>query len=181
MEQNIFKIAMSRGLILGLLFTANFLLTAARNPFFALLTWLMMIVILVVTYKYTRSFRDQYCGGFIGYWKVVGFITLVFMFGGVVAAIFKLAYTQFIDTSYLNTLFEEAMVQVETNRAILERFMPIDENYINQVEKQFSPAPFALQSIWMNLIYGVLTGLVMGIFIKKNRGLFDEEPTPQAS
>jgi hypothetical protein len=181
MEQNIFKIAMSRGLVLGLLFTANFLLTAAGNPILVILTWVMMILILVATYKYTRSYRDQYHGGFIGYWSVVGFITLSFMFGGVVAAVFKLAYTQIIDTDYLNLLFEEAMIQVETNRALLERFMPIDENYINQVEKQFSPAPFALQSIWMNLIWGVLTGLVMGIFIKKKRGLFDEEPARKDS
>ncbi len=135
-----------------------------------------MVVILVATYKYVRTYRDLYRGGFISYWTVVGFITLCFMFGGVVSAIFKLVYTQIIDTNYLNNLFEEAMVQVEANRAILERLMPIDENYINQVEKQFTPAPFALQSIWMNLIWGVLSGLVMGFFIKKKKGLFDEDP-----
>jgi len=181
MEHNIFKIAMSRGLILGLLFSTNFLLTAARNPILTLLTWLIMIVILVATFNYCRSYRDQYLGGFISYWKAVGFITLAFMFGGVVSAIFKLIYTQLIDTNYLNFMFEEAMVQVETNRALLERFMPIDENYINQVEKQFSPAPFALQGIWINIIWGALTGLVMGFFIKKKRSIFDEEPSSKES
>lgn len=181
MEQSIFKIAMSRGLILGLLFTANFLLTAARNPILALLTWVMMVLILIATFRYSRSYRDIYCGGFISYWKAVGFIVLSFMFGGVVSAIFKLAYTQLIDKEYLNFLFEESMRQIEANRALFERFMSIDESYISEVEKQYSPAPFALQSIWMNLIWGVLTGLVMGFFIKKNRGLFDDEPNVQAS
>lgn len=176
-NQNIFKITMHKGLFLGLLFTANFLFSASRNIILLLLTYVVLAAILVVMFRMTKFYRDRECGGFIKFGKVFSFIVLSFFFASIIAGIFKLIYVQSINPGYLETMLEQALIQMEKNQAIFERLgIVLDESYYNQLEKQFRPANFVMQSIWINVFWGVFLAIVYGLILKKKPGIFDETP-----
>lgn len=183
MQTDIYKIAMRNGLFMGMLFSINFLFSASRNVTLMILTYLIMAMIIWGTYRMTSHFRDRESGGFISYWKAVYFILLVFFFSSIISALFKIGYTSFINKEYLPQLFEEGVRQLEKNRALFERFnMPMDEEYIDQLERQFRPVSYAFQTIWTNLLAGTLLGLILAGIVKRQRGLFDEEqPTNSTS
>ncbi|MDO9633969.1 MAG: DUF4199 domain-containing protein [Paludibacter sp.] len=176
MQANIFKSTMFNGLIMGILFSINFIFSASKNVSLLLLTYLLIAVMIVVMYKMAKKYRDLECGGYIKYWKVFNFVLLTFFFAGIVSTIFKIIYTKYINPEYLTYLFEESMRQIEQNRSIFERFnLPLDDNYYEQLEKQMQPTRYAIQTIWMNVFGGAILGLILGFFIKKDKGIFDEE------
>jgi hypothetical protein len=178
MENNIFKTTMTNGLILGLIFSVNFLFTASRNVVLMLMTYLLMALIVVLLYRMTKKYRDVTSGGYIKYWKVFNFVVLTFFFSSIISSIFKIIYTQFIDTAYLSSLLEESLKMTESYRSVFERFnMPMDENYYEQLEKQFKPANYAIQGIWINVLTGAIIGLIFGGIFKKEKGLFDDTPS----
>ena len=72
---NIFKITMHKGLIVGLIFTANFLMSASQNVILMLLTYPVIIGILYLTYRFTKTFRDEEHAGFISFSRIVGFVS----------------------------------------------------------------------------------------------------------
>lgn len=181
-NQNIFKNTMNKGLIMGLLFTVNFLFSASKNIALLILTYFIVAAVMIVMYRMAKSFRDKECGGFISFRKVFSFIFLTIFFGSVISAIFKLIYVQNINPGYLETLLEQAYMQMEKNQSLFARLgVNIDENYYNQLEKQFRPTNFAIQTIWINVFWGALLALIYGLILKKKPGLFDEIPQKTSS
>ncbi|MCE1154809.1 MAG: DUF4199 domain-containing protein [Bacteroidales bacterium] len=180
MQSEIYKITMRNGLFMGVLFSVNFLFSASRSLPLMLLTYVIIAFIIAATYRMATRFRDRELGGFISYWKAVYFVLLTFFFGGIVSALFKIGYTSFINTGYLPQLFEEGVRQIEQNRALFESLkMPMDENYYEQLERQFRPAPYAFQTIWTNLLAGGVLGLIVGGIVRRRRGLFDSDVPEQ--
>lgn len=175
MHTDIYKTTMRNGLYMGVLFSVNFLLSSSRNLVLILLSYLVIAMIIGTTYRLAIQFRDRDSGGFISFGKVLSFVLLTFFFGGIISALFKILYTSFINTEFLPQLYEEGLRQLENNRALLERFITMDEAYYDQVERQFRPANYAFQAIWANLLSGLILGLLLGGIIRKKRGLFDED------
>lgn len=179
MYTTIYKISMRNGLFMGVLFSLNFLVSTFRNPVLMLLTYVLIAIIIGASYKLTVAFRDRENGGFITYWKAVYFVVLIFLFAGLISAVFKLIYTMFINPEYLSVLFEEGIRQLEQNRALFESLnMPMDEEYYDTLERQFKPAPYAFQTIWANLLGGGLLGLIIGAIVRRQKGIFDQDDTP---
>ena len=53
MQTNVLNAAMKYGLIMGLIFSVNFLLSVTGNPIISLLGYLVVAVILVLTYRFS--------------------------------------------------------------------------------------------------------------------------------
>ena len=168
MQSNIFKSAMLNGLIMGVLFSINFLLSISKVTFLVLLSYLIISFILVGIYRMSVRFRDVECGGNIKYGKVFSFIVLTFFFAALISSIVKYVYFQFINPTYLDELLNESL------KAIQMMKIPIDNASYDQMSKVMKPATFSLQYIWMNVIVGSIVGLIMAAFVKKEKSIFEE-------
>ncbi|MDR1585140.1 MAG: DUF4199 domain-containing protein [Prevotellaceae bacterium] len=167
MPPNIIKSAMSCGLILGLLFSVNFLLNVSGNAVLSLLGYAVTIIIVIATYKMAIRFRNSDCGGYISYGKSFSLILLMFFFGAIVSALTKYIYCQFINPEYLENLLEQSMKIFESMQ------FPLTDEIYDNMQTLLNPFSFTMQYIWVNVFLGAFTGVFMSFFIKKEKGLFD--------
>ena len=168
MQSNIFKSSMSYGLILGALFSVNFLLSLTNNSLLGLLSWVVVAAILVATYKMAVRYRENDCEGFISYGKAFSLIALMFFFAAIISAFVKFIYLQFIDVTYLERQLEQAMLMLESMS------LPIPNESYEIMTTMLTPIFFSITSIFTNMFLGVFTGLIMAAFVNKEKGLFDE-------
>lgn len=168
MQPTIMKSTMNNGLILGILFTLNFLLSISKTIPFILLSYALMAFILVYTYQSAKRYRDRVCEGFINYGNVFSFILLSYFFAGLISAIFKYIYFQYIQPEYLAKLLNESY------KALDMLNVQIDDATYKQMESMLKPANFSLQIIWLNVFLGTVIGLIMSFFLKKQKSIFEE-------
>ncbi len=76
--------AMKNGFTLGLMFSANFLLSVAKNGFVQLLTYLLVAYMLIFTYKCAKGFKDEESGGQISFYRCFSYVFLLFFFASLV-------------------------------------------------------------------------------------------------
>lgn len=159
---------MYNGLIMGILFSINFLLSITKITPLVLISYGLITFILVVTYRTTIRFRDNECLGEINFGKAFSFIVLTYFFAALISSIVKYIYFQFIDPEYLPKLLNESLKAVEMLN------LPFENASYDQMEKMMKPATFSLQYIWMNVLLGTLIGLAMAPFIKKEKSIFEK-------
>ncbi|MDD3321838.1 MAG: DUF4199 domain-containing protein [Paludibacter sp.] len=168
MQPNIIKSAMTNGLILGVLFSVNFLLSVSKSIPLVLLSYGLMAFILVLTFQFSKRFRDKECNGIISFGKSFSFILLSYFFAALISSIVKFIYFQFINPEYLSKLLNESMKAVEMLK------LPIDSASYEQMEGMMKPATFSLQFVWLNVFMGTIIGLIMSPFIKKEKNIFED-------
>lgn len=169
MQVNIMKSAMRSGLFLGILFSLNFLMSIPSGFITRFLTYVIIGVIIVATYRLTIQFRENELGGYINYGRAFLFILLSFFYAALISSLVKFVYFQFINPDYLSNLFNESMLMME------KMGLPIDSSVEESMEKLLKPASFALQYIWVNMLAGAFVGLIMSAFVKKEKSIFDQE------
>ncbi len=169
MYVNVMKSAMKSGVILGVLFSLNFLLSIPSNTFIKLLTYILLVLIILMTYRLSIQFRDNECGGYISYGRSFTFILLSFFYAALISSLVKFIYFKFINPDYLSNLYNEAMLIFEKMGG------PVDLGAEETLSALLKPAAFSLQYIWINTLAGVFVGLIMSAFVKKEKSIFDEE------
>lgn len=168
MQPNILKSAMLNGLLMGVVFSINFLFSISKIPSLVLLTNFIAIFIVVIIYKLTVRFRDTECEGFISYWKAFSFILLTFFFSAIISSVVKYVYFQYINTAYLDQMYEETLKVMKTFK------FTVNDAMIEQTKSMLKPATYTLVYIWTNVLMGLIVGLVMAAFIKKEKSIFVE-------
>ncbi|MFT3751411.1 MAG: DUF4199 domain-containing protein [Paludibacter sp.] len=166
MQPNIMKSAMHNGLILGAIFSVNFLLSVSGISALALLTYAVALIILVMLYKIAIRFRDVDCEGSITYGRAFLYILLIFFYAALISTVVKFIYLRFIDQTYLESIYQETMKVLEAMK------FPMNTPEMEQAEKMFKPLNFSLLYIWSNMLLGTFVGLIMAAFIKKEKSLF---------
>lgn len=167
MQNNILKSTMFTGLLLGLLFSFNFLISLTGKGIAGFISFLITIFIVYYTYRTVVKYRDTECEGSITYGKSLSYIILSFFFAALIGAAVKFFYVAFINKEYLDTLLQETFKVMDMMK------FNVTEDAYDQLEKMMSPVGFAFQSIWGNVILGLLLGLIMSIFIKKEKSIFE--------
>ncbi len=162
MQPNIIKTSMSNGLIMGVLFSLNFLLSIQKNALFIFLSYFAISAIVIGMYRMAIRFRDTQCEGFISYRKAFSIILYTFFFAALVSSIVKYIYFQFISPSYLESMMKDSL------KVLSDMKFSIDKSAVEQMESTLKPASFSLQYIWVNVFVGSLVAIVMAFFIKKN-------------
>jgi len=113
-------------------------------------------------------FRDIECKGFISYWKAFSLILLTFFFAAVISSVVKYVYFQFINPGYLDQMFQETMKVLSSMK------FEINDTMIDQTKSMLKPASYTLVFIWTNVFMGLVVGLIMAAFVKKEKTIFEE-------
>ena len=171
MQTNVLNAAMKYGLIMGLIFSVNFLLSVTGNPIISLLGYLVVAVILVLTYRFSVAYRDKENGGTITFGHAFFFIMLLFLFAAIISSLIKFIYFKYLNVEYLPQLLEQSITVM--NQMQEQFHFNIPDDYYQNMENMMNPATYTLQFIWVNVILGVFVGLIMAPFIKKNKDIFD--------
>ena len=168
MQPNIIKSTMFNGLIMGALFTLNFMISLSKNSILGILSYLIVAGIVFLMYKMSVQFRDKECEGNITYGRAFLFVIYTFFFAALISSIVKYFYFRFINPSYLDELLQESLKAMEMMK------FKIDDEAYNQVSDMMKPANMALQFIWVNMFIGMIVGLIMAAFVKKEKSIFEE-------
>jgi hypothetical protein len=169
MQPNTMKSAMQNGLILGVIFSINFLLSTSKITTLILLTYIIAIVIVATIYNFTIRYRDNESDGAISYGKAFKYIIYLFFYAALISTVVKYVYFRFINTGYLETMFQETMKMMEMLK------FPMNSAEIDQTEKMFNPLSFSLLYIWSDIIMGAVVALIMAAFVKKEKDIFSQQ------
>jgi len=159
---------MFNGLIMGVIFSINFLLSVSKITSLVLLTNVIAVLIVVGIYRQSIKFRDTECEGFISYWKSFSLILLTFFYAALISSVIKYIYFQFINPAYLEEMFQESVKMMKTMK-----FLITDES-TDQMKSMLKPATYTLVYVWVNVFMGAIVGLIMAAFIKKEKSIFEE-------
>lgn len=168
MHRNIIKSAMNSGLIMGGIFSVNFILSVSKITALMLMTYVVAIFIITTMYHMSIRFRDKECEGAITYGKAFLYILFTFFYAALISSIVKYIYFQFINPAYLANMFQESMKMMEKLK------FPVTDDSSSQMESMLKPVNYSFLYIWMNIIMGTLVGLIMAAFVKKEKSIFDE-------
>lgn len=168
MEANIFKPAMRSGLILGILFSVNFLLSIPTHVITSILTWVVIAVIIVATLRLSKEYRDKELGGFISYGKSFLFIVISFFYASIISTFVKIVYFQFINPDFLREIYNQSMLMME------QLNMPITDEFEASMNSFLKPVPFLFMYVILNMICGAVVGSIMAAFVKKEKSIFEE-------
>ena len=158
---------MQNGLILGGIFSLNFLLSTSKSSPLIFITYFIAALIVSMLYRFSIKFRDVECEGVITYGRAFSYIILLFFYAALISTVVKYIFFRFINPGYLETMFQDTMKMMETLK------FPMTSAEIDQTESMFKPLSFSLLYIWSNIIMGTLVGLIMATFVKKTKSIFE--------
>lgn len=167
MQSNLMNVAMRNGLIIGLLFSVNFLLTATKMGAFVLLSYLITGVIIYYTYRYTVQYRDKDNNGKISFWQAFTFVFMLYIFATIISSFVKYLFLRFTDTTFLTDMFNQNVV-------ILEQILPtVSDEMYNSLEIITQPQGYTMMAAWSNIIMAVIIGLIIAAIVKRTPTPFD--------
>lgn len=169
MQPNIIKPSMNNGLIMGVLFSLNFILSIQKNYLFVFLSYFVISTIVVGMYRMSIRYRDTECEGVLSYRKAFSLILYTFFFAALISSVVKYVYFQFICPTYLESMMQDSL------KVLSGMNFKIDTEAIAQMETTLKPASFSLQYIWVNVFVGSLVAFVMAFFVKKNPPISTED------
>ena len=110
-----------------------------------------------------RIDRDQQLGGFISLGRCVGLGTFIGLISGLIGGVLHLIYTQIINPGYADTM-KEALQQQFAEQGMSEEAI---EQALSMSAMFTGPVATFIIYVIGGLIFGVLVGLVAGIFMKR--------------
>lgn len=157
-EANAF--AMRQGLVMGCMFTANFVVSTM--PSIALISWLIQGTILWYAYHSGVKCRQEILEGEMSYGAGLWFVIQLFLYSSMVAGVFKYIYLKWIDTGYLAELMTTMKALVDTGT------MPITQEEADLMMEVLTPENMAIYSIAADTMIGFVLGLVLAMFLKRS-------------
>ncbi len=176
MNQERNKHAMTYGLLMGVVFSINFYLSTV--PAISFLQYLIFIVVLVLSYRFATNCRDKVCGGLMSYGSALFYIVQLFSYAALIVALFKYIFYTLLSPNYLNGLME-LYLQVLDESGLSDTMFG-DTPMVEMFEKVVTPLNLSLQSIWINILYGLIVGLIMAAFVKKEKSIFGDRTEVEA-
>ena len=158
---------MQNGLILGGIFSLNFLLSTSKSSPLIFLTYFIAFFIVTIIYRFSIKFRNVEYEGIITYGRAFTYIILLFFYAALISTVVKYIFFRFVNPGYLETMFQDTMKMMETLK------FPMTSAEIDQTESMFKPLSFSLLYIWSDVIMGTFVALIMAAFVKKNKSIFE--------
>ena len=158
--------AMNFGAIMGLVFSTNFLITTIKS--LAFLQYLFVVVIIYLAYRFVVHCRENVMSGVISYGSALWYNMQLFMYGAMISALVRYVFYAYIKPDFLQNQLNETLVALQgTPMADV-----ITSDVYQQTIEMMTPLNMALQSIWVNLILGLLLGLILAAIVKRNENPF---------
>lgn len=161
MKTDAIKHAMYFGLLLGLLFSANFWSQTSTNLMVNSLQLLFICLIPYVVFVIMRHCRENVFEGVISYGQSFFYGIQLFFYASVISAAFKFIYFKFVNPVYLKNLKDSSLKLLE------ELNYPITDEFVSAAETVFLPLNMSLQFIWTNMFLGFFLLLLLSAFVKK--------------
>ena len=163
------KSAMQNGLVMGAIFSVNFLFSVSGINALILFANIIPIAIVFILYKMSVGYRDSECHEVVSYGKAFLYLLLIFFYASLISMIVKYLYLSYIDTTFLDTLYQETMKMMDTMK------LPVNTSEMEgMAEQMFKPLNYSLIYIWWNMFTGTFVSLILAAFIKKEKNIFQE-------
>jgi uncharacterized membrane protein YccC len=168
MGMNMNRHVMNFGAIMGLVFSINFLITTVKSLAFLQYGFVMVIIYLV--YRFAVHCRENVMDGVMSYGSVLWYVMQLFMYGSMISAFVRYVFYMYIRPDFLQNQLNETMQALQSTPMA----DVITGDVYQQTVEMMTPLNMALQSIWLNLILGLLLGLVMAGVVKKAENPFSD-------
>ena len=169
-EKSTFSLALKPGLIVsGALVAFNLVLWATVSDLNMqkYLGWISYIILAAGYYYYTVQYRNEYKNGVLTF----GDAFVYTLFITIVISVVMAVYT-YVLMAWLDPLIPQKMVDMAAEE-LYNKDLP--EEQIEQTMKimrfMFQPWLMALMSIFSNMLSGIIMGLIMSLFTKKEAPL----------
>lgn len=168
---NFYKMASTYGLIMGVATSAilfiSYLLEGKFDNMFVFYL-LALAAIIAVIIKGTLSYR-KFLGGYISYWHAFMFGIMIFLFAGIVSAVYSYALNT-IDPEYSyrqlemsrQIMLDSGFTEVKVNELISEMKTGIDY----QMQHPFRSV---MSSAFLNMFLGAIFCFISSAFLRKNK------------
>ena len=160
--------AMNFGAIMGLVFSINFLVTTVKG--LAFLQYGFVVVIIYLVYRFAVHCRENVMDGVMSYGAALWYVMQLFMYGSMISALVHYVFYMYIKPDFLENQLNETM-QVLQGTSMAEM---ITGDVYQQIMESMTPLNTSLQAIWVNLILGLLLGLVVAGVVKKAESPFSD-------
>ncbi len=167
MVQNSNKSAMQNGLIAGALIAVKFLFSAMKISVLSSLTFPISIAIIVFLFYAAKRFRVAENGDAFTFGEAFGYIFRVYFYGAVIGSLVMLIYT-LINVEFLPVLLNDTLMLYDKMN------FPIEDSTYDMLSSIFKPAPYALFNLFGSAIVAAFWGLILGLFLKKEKSIFEE-------
>ncbi len=167
MVQNFNKSAMQNGLIAGALIALKFLFTTIKIPLLSSITIFISIGIVVFLFYAAKRFRVAENGDAFSLGEAFSYVFRVYFYGAVIGSLVVLIYTM-INVDFLKILLNDTLMIYEKMN------IPIDDTTSDLLKTIFKPAPYALFNLFSSAIVAAFWGLILGLFLKKEKSIFEE-------
>ena len=155
------------GLIVGLLLSVKFLLSAQKFNLAGFLSLTVSIYIVLVLYRLAIKFRNNELDGTISYKYAFRYIFQIYFYGSIILSMVILIYTKYINPDFLGDYLNVVL------KAYHDIKYPIDEQNTKILETVLSPAPFSIANIFSGIVGGAFWGLILAAFVKKEKNIFE--------
>lgn len=131
-----------------------------------------------------KYIRDTFYGGYIEYGRILGMSVLILLFASFIYAFYKYLLYGFFDPDLMTQYFqfmEDKVLEAQDNflklgmsEADVEKFTtPMIEN-MDEIRAETTPISLAQSEIFNITFWGSLVSLILCIFIKKRKNIFDQ-------
>jgi hypothetical protein len=167
------KVALNNGIILGTaLILFSLLLYILDVPYTSKASWISYIIIVIGAVLAIKQWRDKYNDGYLSYGGAFsnGFLTL--LFAGILASVWTGIFFSVIAPGEIDKIIEateEQMYQRNPNMSDSDLEMAM-----SWTRMMMKPWLMAIWGILGNTIAGLIISLIVAIFMKKEKPLFEE-------
>jgi tetrahydromethanopterin S-methyltransferase subunit B len=173
-KNSIYKNAMNYGLILGLaiviyIMVLEFIgMSVFQNQLAGWAVYAFMAVAIIIGNK---NLRDNFQGGFISFGRSLGSAMLISVVGGFIYGFFVYVLLAVISPETIN----EMILFIEDE--MLSKGVPEEQLEIaSKFWKAFmTPAIMSISSFFNTAFLGLVIGLVVSAFVKKEQNIFDQQ------
>lgn len=158
---------MQNGLIAGALIALKFLFTTIKIPLLSSITIFISIGIVVFLFYAAKRFRVAENGDAFSLGEAFSYVFRVYFYGAVIGSLVVLIYTM-INVDFLAILLNDTLMIYEKMN------IPIDDTTYDLLNTIFKPAPYALFNLFSSAIVAAFWGLILGLFLKKEKSIFEE-------
>ena len=169
-KPNLQEQAMRYGTLMGIFWTLKFVLfpMGMQTPLLLIAFFLLTLIVPVAGFFFVRQYRDQECGGTIGFVPAFTFTLFMYMFAALFTAVAHYIYFRYLDNGLIVGTYSDMLAQMEL--IATESMKPSIEQFQQALDviSALSPLDITLHLISQNIFYCTLLALPTALLVKRN-------------
>lgn len=172
------------GLIIGGIsaIIAFLMILAGHNMYIEMKDWLTFFISIGMVIYFGRKERIEKYNGYMNYAAMFFYSAITLFIAGMLSQTAHVIVCNVIDPSIKDVIMEKGMIAIEETLRIAGGLVKMSESEIDKaldqgerdLRKSFSPYSILANS-WISLIWSIILGAIMALFLKKRKPDFVEE------